>query len=659
LQYRNILNNATYTKLILLIGITLLLLTAEPFLFIQVAPGLDNSWRYALNYAVSTLKFGSDIAFTFGPLGFVLEPLNLNPSITTIRFPVYLSYITLFAFALFRAYRLGARWSLFAPTFLIWLGFYDSSYYLEFLFLLFITLCLIEKGKIRDFEYTIACTIMIFSGFVKFSMFVPETFTLLIFLLIIYFTERTELKKYLLITTLTPLVFIACYLLYNPSITDLVQYIKAAIEISDGYNTGMSLTASGATLLFPITMLTLYIILLISEWFIDKTLAFQSILFIPATFFAFKHGFVRADNTHLRRFLEYMIIFSSIKLLYAPLIPSISKNHSTSKTPSQAKYKLFSYLSILFFTLCCACYCTRPQHRAYLIDRIKEIRFVPTATPLKPFAESSIDTLPEPFLKEIGDNTVAVYPWEQLFGAYNDINLTIMPVIQAYSAYTPYLDKLDADFFTNETTAPQYIIFSLNAIDGRISLMECPATWLAIYKNYNAIILAERYLLLKRTEESSKESPDNTIIEIPLYQNDDRLNQIETHQHLSIKVPPYPSDRELLFFADFKLTTLGKAMKFLYKIPSVNLTISFDDGTELSGRVILENLQSGHLLSSNCQDSSRCAAYTNGNSGKIPIKMRFEGSGLKFYRNISYSFASMPRKVVNKENTLRLSKIAN
>lgn len=51
--------------------------------YAPVLPGLDQSWQFALNHFVHTqFKFGPDLIFTYGPLGFVEVPQHGNLIVT-------------------------------------------------------------------------------------------------------------------------------------------------------------------------------------------------------------------------------------------------------------------------------------------------------------------------------------------------------------------------------------------------------------------------------------------------------------------------------------------------------------------------------------------------------------------------------------------------
>jgi hypothetical protein len=77
-------------KLAVLAGMAVL---TFPPTFIAYGPGLDAAWVYAVNRAAADgLRFGRDIAFTYGPLGFVACPMDVGNNLavaTVARIALY------------------------------------------------------------------------------------------------------------------------------------------------------------------------------------------------------------------------------------------------------------------------------------------------------------------------------------------------------------------------------------------------------------------------------------------------------------------------------------------------------------------------------------------------------------------------------------------
>jgi len=78
----------------------------------------------------------------------------------------------------------------------------------------------------------------------------------------------------------------------------------------------------------------------------------------------------------------------------------------------------------------------------------------------------------------------------------DDLNLVLYPVLQRYSAYTAYLDSLNADWIRDK--GPRFLIFAGISIDGRHPWTETPAMWVELYRWCNTRLLGKHNLLLER-----------------------------------------------------------------------------------------------------------------------------------------------------------------
>src|SRR5947208_837931 len=65
------------------IAVAYILLVSFPGHYASLGWGLDASWIFGINYAVAHgLRFGRDVAFTYGPLGYLLFPLDLGGNLS-------------------------------------------------------------------------------------------------------------------------------------------------------------------------------------------------------------------------------------------------------------------------------------------------------------------------------------------------------------------------------------------------------------------------------------------------------------------------------------------------------------------------------------------------------------------------------------------------
>ena len=107
-------------------------------------------------------------------------------------------------------------------------------------------------------------------------------------------------------------------------------------------------------------------------------------------------------------------------------------------------------------------------------------------------------------IERIGDAPVDVRPWEiGLVWAY-DLNWQPLPVIQDYQAYTPYLDRLNADALA-DAEGPEYVLRHLaygdgrQGIDGHYPPFDAPAETRTMLCGFRPLVTSGFYELLGRT----------------------------------------------------------------------------------------------------------------------------------------------------------------
>ncbi|HWQ75297.1 MAG TPA: hypothetical protein VN441_08285 [Syntrophomonas sp.] len=594
-----------------------------PMVIDQVKPGLDPSWRYIINLAgIKGLKFGSDIVFTYGPLGFLCTPENIGHNIA-IAAVIYLCTSLLLLFMLVRALSRfkGKGWIAFLLSLtLLWISSsgYDlpTEYYFYFLALLSGSLAWWDK-KDSLLHFAILCAITISLCFIKFSG-VPFSLSIIVlFVVFKWFEDRKTWQKYLLLSVSVPFLFTAAYLIYNPSWEGLATYVVSAFQVSSGYSAAMSLEPS-SYLYLALALVTALIFCIIAAMVFAKSRenGCYLLLFSGAMFLIYKNGFVRADIGHFWIcFKGFLMIFSVIALFvdYRKL-----QSADIRKGVSLHFLELLCFLSIIIPV--CSLLTNGLLPSDLYRSRISYFSGINTVLE-KPYSDAvKNDALPSKMLQIIGKDTVAVYPLEQVIGCANDLNMIYMPVFQAYSAYTPYLDRLNGDFFSDEKKAPEYIVFSDIAIDGRFPLMECPATWTAISDHYSAVYSQNSYLLLKRKETAS--IPHYTKISSATFWNDDK-----------VEIPK--SENPVRLTVSAKTNLLGQIANLFYHLPAIYLNLVYENGTVITGRTIVDNLENGFVINYFPNGQASMVEYlTFGQTGSKVKGFYFSGKAWKaFYQN--------------------------
>ena len=104
------------------------------------------------------------------------------------------------------------------------------------------------------------------------------------------------------------------------------------------------------------------------------------------------------------------------------------------------------------------------------------------------------------FLNLIRQRTVSVLPWDQLIAKGYDLNFIPFPIPQPYSAYTPKLDRVNANFVEGKSSPHFILLNGPKAIDGRNPIWEAPLTNIAILCNYHSILNDSEFLLLQKND---------------------------------------------------------------------------------------------------------------------------------------------------------------
>lgn len=109
--------------------------------------------------------------------------------------------------------------------------------------------------------------------------------------------------------------------------------------------------------------------------------------------------------------------------------------------------------------------------------------------------------VPQEMLDEIGHRTVMMWPF--LYGeiAYgHDLNLRPLPTLEPYAAYTPALDRRDGEMMASRGPA-RILRVHTEAVDGRFPTFEAPLATLEILCRYRQIAANEAWQLLARSQD--------------------------------------------------------------------------------------------------------------------------------------------------------------
>jgi hypothetical protein len=474
-------------------------LIACPIRYWPLGDSPEDSWRFALNYAPAHgLAVGRDVIFTCGPLVYLLFPLHLGSNLTQgllFQTSLWLSLAAILADVFFRT-RFPLRnlalfsflFSLAAPL------FWFNSLGTENLMLagaLILILIFHLRGSLT--RYVPALILVGLLPLFKLTAGMVGFTALAGFQIERVIRRRWKALPEAALSALIPIAVtaVAC-LCVMPSASSILRYLRGSAEITSGFSAAMSVGGPHIELVSALEAIALLVILLCLHATEFPGLAkFYAWLIALPLFVSLKHGFVRQD--------EHIVNFFCFAALTLALVSLTVSLHGKNVWRVASLAALFFVIwqdnvgrlgGMAAVTESTGVRAARMLWGALRFDRL----------PQK--LDATIEAFPRDLrieaelMKLIGNSSIAPLSFNYTNLAAAHLQVRLYPVVERYSAYTPYLDGLNADWIRDK--GPRFLVFDGKAIDGRDPWAETPAMWLEIYRWYDARLLGSRNLLLER-----------------------------------------------------------------------------------------------------------------------------------------------------------------
>ncbi|MDQ3014233.1 MAG: hypothetical protein M3X11_26440, partial [Acidobacteriota bacterium] len=436
-------------------------------LFPQIAQGygigLDQSWIYALSYFPgSAFLFGRDVAFTFGPLGYLWSPAPIGAVFLKAALIKLAAYLLLAAIMFVYWRETKNKWALVAFLFFQILlqifvfgesntGFFDQHVIFQIGLLAGLAL---KGSRWGTVAMVLAALLAAISLYIKASNGVAAG-AILGLAGVVLLISRREFWKTVLASWLVYVVAIVLLsLLLLGSLAHLLPWLKASYEMVRGYSSTMSLQGPRGNLVRALSAVAIYAGL--GVWLIRRrSVAGGMAIALGGTVFVFfKAGIVRQDGHELFLFLYLPMLMSILILLSeSAKVTAICLVCAVAATvlglPSRqmhwnqfiAPYPVVKRLALLETTWGNITVLSHLEDVRQQLARQSQINLL-------------ADQLPEGWLKEINRNaqTVDAVPWEINYCPANDLRWNPTPTLQLYTAYTAWLDNWDAEHFIDRRT---------------------------------------------------------------------------------------------------------------------------------------------------------------------------------------------------------------
>ncbi|GAB2526511.1 membrane protein [Spirosoma aerophilum] len=568
---------------------------------------IDGSWTIGLSLArILHLRFGTDLVFTYGPLGFLYTRLPIaTQRWEIVAFDVWMLLQSGFVIWVVLKNRFTAV--NLAGTLVIVLFLHNADG-MEMPFVLFFfsqfVLCYHLETAHRDHPKTglvlYAGAISLFAFYAKAS--VGLVIVALYILYVIYWvvTRRQRLRwsVVMLGAFLTALIGTARYL--N---TDLIPYVLTNIQIIHSYNDVMVLAPNDMSVIYrliaAVVSLGVYGLLLlfwvVKRWIKKAPMLDTLFIIMQATlmlFILFKEGFVRAEDAHTQLFFKYAPLPLILLIVFAQ--PAWFRN----------AIRIPLALIVGFWVL------ARPFSFA-LHQPAQLAMYVSGMTKPSDFGmASSQRLLPQRWQELIRPASVDVLP--DAIGLLYTNHLTEAyrprPIFQSYQVTNRYLDNINATFYRSGKR-PTYLIYTHSATNERYAFADEVCTKIAMMKQYAVADQQQDWVLLQSRT-------------VPLNMDTTGVTTQTGRVGVSISITPTPGVQ--LVQIKVHHTWLGKLSRLLVQPPSIKLEMDLEDGTQKIHRIGTTLLENGLICNRYVKNNAEFVQYMQsmGRNGQTVRSLR-------------------------------------
>jgi hypothetical protein len=610
----------------LVIGLTLVLLVGFTTLFGVYRPlgppGIDPGWQWAANQAADAgLVFGRDIVFTYGPLAFLMVPLDVSSNllVANIFLLVGQALFTVALAVLFVRDRQVSAVAAFAILFVI---ARHQGLEIEGFFPFIVgLLALLGVFTDRRLPIAAAATLAAILLMVKMSLGIASLAILAVASIVARFLFN---RPYRLALGLLPfpvtMIVLATILFDRPG--TFFHWLQLSLQVVSGYSIANSITnaETGPVLQVVVGAIAVgawigFLVLLRR----DRRLLACNLVFALVVLIQFRLAFVRHDN-HQYQFIPFMLALIAISSLFAHRWRQIAA-HVTFFAVLLVGGALANLVDPVQRGLVPANLLSGGSGSRALsrLLHIKETRAelaaesISNLEPLR-FGDGLRDLL------EGSHNGVGTLPWEIQYCPANGLEWNPTPTLQLYSAYTRDLDLWSAEHYAGGD-APQFIINSFSAVGMRRQLFDAPATWRTVFLNYELRSIAwkpEPALLLERRQDPLqwyfREVSQGTV----------------APGGASI---PVPATNHLLFAdIDLRLNGLGRIRKSVFRVPMVILVMAHESGHVSVCRLIPGTTGNSLLINRFPRDFRGYRRLWQGVQDDPVVRVAISGDGTSSFR---------------------------
>ncbi len=544
---------------------------------------LESSWFDVLTRAFTQgWQWGSDIIFTYGPLGFLTPYLTWNPETATVfRIGQIVLCLLWAAMAFAFARRIGMLRQ--ALLIIAMFAFYpllviDIGWNIPFVFAVVLIYRMVDEEPQRAHRSSWYLTIIVLLSLLALIKFTGQVMWVGVmgYATLLGLLNR-DYRTALMFGLGGPAIFLAIWLGIGQYIGGLGGYFATSLNMSAGYGAMSMQPAPYMDAIGMATFAVLAAVIVIGYWIAAARLAYvlAAIALLTMSLIVWKAGYVRPD--------DHVVIFYGSAFFIA---------FATLCLPVERRTYLIAlrWIGLVGLTVVCLTVSYRFLGFDWGIARMRN-SMGSLLQPGRSTADWAVHW-EEQVAKfqlsrtkaRVGQATVDVLMNEQSIAILNDLNYHPRPAFQGYAAYTTELTRRNESSILDPATAPEYLLTKLQSIDYRLPTGEDPLTVLAALRGYLPVDSEGGYLIMRRTGWPVKpiEVPDAAAWKV-----------VTLGADLAMPDTPAP---QILFF-DVQLNLWGRLRSTFLREPNLRVEMDLNDGSKQSYLLVRRLGHAGMLIS--------------------------------------------------------------
>lgn len=499
-----------------LLGLAVAVWVFPPFVM-DVGNGLDPSWGVGLHMARHHhLHFGTDIIYTFGPLGFLVQPVIAYPAQGLVagwlRIPLF-AFVAWFLISrlqrvvswwLAAALAIPLTWAMVAPQ-----GFGGDAPGVVLVVALAAGVARLttKHCQLSRRVTALLAVAIVLGALIKVDVGVVGAMALLLYVVGAGVADsegprRTGILLLITVGAMTASLVVLWVLLGQP-IGSLGSWVRLSVDVVLGHNAAMGADNGRDWWARATVAATVGVSALLATAIRALSWRRRAVVCVFATsmvLVAVKQAFLRSDGGHMQRlvalFIALGVVLASRPATRRPQALSMSLAAALCGAMVVMALSVNAVVGVPFMDPTKGMRSVR-----YLADmttsqsrRTRLVAWGHTAQP-------TVMKVPPTMIERIGNKSVHIEPWDASVAWVYRLNWRPLPVFQSYMAYTPGLDHLNADALAS-ASAPQAILHQSLALDGRIPRFQSPAANVEMLCRYSMVAFGSDWNLFVRNATS-------------------------------------------------------------------------------------------------------------------------------------------------------------